>query len=73
MPRVEAGQPHETLYLSEEEGAVEAGWWSPNPTELQFSKGEMEYLIDLFMGGSGAGGDGAELTWASTVPNTTNR
>jgi hypothetical protein len=32
--------------------AVETGWWSPDPKELQFSKGEEEYLIDLLMGGS---------------------
>jgi hypothetical protein len=71
-PRIEVGQPHETLYLSEEEGAVEAGWWSPDPTELQFSEGETEYLIDLLMGGSGAGGDGAAPAWASTVPSMAN-
>jgi hypothetical protein len=60
MPRAEVGQPCETLYLSEEKGTVEAGWWSPNPTELQFSEGELEYLIDLLMGGSGAGEGRAE-------------
>ncbi len=62
VPRAEAGQPRETLYLSEEEGAAEAGWWSPDPTEMQFGEGETVYLIDLLMGGSGAGEDKAEPT-----------
>ncbi len=60
MPRAEVGQFRETSYLSKEEGAIEAGWWSPDPTELQFSEGEPEYLIDLLMGGSGAGKSRAE-------------
>jgi hypothetical protein len=57
----EVGRPHRTLYLPEEEGAVEAGWWTPDPRELQFGKGEEEYLIDLLMGGSAAGEGRAEL------------
>ncbi len=40
VPRAKVGQSCETSYLSKEEGAVEAGWWSPDPTELQFSEGE---------------------------------
>jgi hypothetical protein len=32
--------------------AVETGWWSPVPRELQFSKGEEKHLIDLLLGGS---------------------
>jgi hypothetical protein len=70
--KVKAGQPRGTLYLSEEEGAVEAGWWSHDPTELQFSEGEMEYLIDLLMGCSGAGEDGAEPALAPMAPSTMN-
>jgi hypothetical protein len=53
-PGTEEGQPHETLYLSEEEGALEAGWWSSKPMELQPDEGETEYLISLLMGGSSA-------------------
>ncbi len=49
------GRPRETSYLPEEEGAVEAGWWTPDPRELQFGEGEKEYLIDLLMGSSTAG------------------
>jgi hypothetical protein len=60
VPRAEMGQPRETLYLSEEEGTVEAGWWSPDPTELQFSEGEPEYLIELLRGSSRAGEGKAE-------------
>ncbi len=70
VPRAEVGQPRETLYLSKEEGAVEAGWWSPDPTELKFGEGETEYLIDLLMGGSGAGEDGAEPARASAALGT---
>jgi hypothetical protein len=51
----EGEQPHETLYLSEEEGAVEASWWSPDPMDLQPDEGDKEYLISLLMGGSSAG------------------
>ncbi len=39
VPRIEVGQSCETLYLPEEEGAVEAGWWSPDPTELNLARG----------------------------------
>jgi hypothetical protein len=70
VPRAEVGQSRETSYLSEEEGAVEAGWWSPNPTELQFSEGELEYLIDLLMGGSGAGEGRAEPVRKPAAPGT---
>jgi hypothetical protein len=50
----EVGQPRETSYLPKEEGAIEAGWVTPDPRELQFGEGEEEYLIDLLMGGSAA-------------------
>jgi hypothetical protein len=59
----EAGQHREILYLSEEEGAVEASWWSPDPMEMQPSEGETEYLIDLLMSGSGAGENRTEPAW----------
>ncbi len=72
-PGTEAGQPHETLYLSKEEGALEAGWLSPNPTELQFNEGETEYLIDLLMGSSGAGRDEVELARVPTAPSVPSR
>jgi hypothetical protein len=67
------GQPHETLYLSEEEGAIEAGWWSPDPTELQPNEGETEYLIDLLMGGSGAGKDESEPARIPAAPIVQSR
>jgi hypothetical protein len=70
VPKAEAGQPRETSYLSEEEGAVEAGWWSPDPTEMQLGEGEMEYLIDLLMGGSGADGNRAEPTRTPAATST---
>ncbi len=70
MPRAEAGQPRETLYLYEEEGVVEADWWSPDPTEMQFGEGETEYLFDLLMGGSGAGEDRAEPARTPAAPST---
>jgi hypothetical protein len=69
MPGTKAGQPYETLYLSEEEGAAEAGWWSPDPMELQPDEGETEYLIDLLMRGSGAGRDVAEPARTQAAPN----
>jgi hypothetical protein len=68
-PGIEGGQPHETMHLSEEEGAVEAGWWSPDPRDLLPSEGETEYLIDLLMGGSGAGKDEYEPARTSAAPN----
>jgi hypothetical protein len=68
-PRILRGQPHETVYLSEEEWAIETGWWSPDPMELQPDEGETEYLIDLLMGGSGAGKDESELARTSAAPN----
>jgi hypothetical protein len=49
------GQPPETLYLSEEEEAVEAGWWFPDPLELRPDEEDEECLISLLMGGSSAG------------------
>jgi hypothetical protein len=61
------------LYLSEEEGAVEAGWWSSYPMELQHDKGETEYLIDLLMGGSDAGKGESEPAQAPAAPNVQNR
>jgi hypothetical protein len=73
VPGAEAEQPHEPLYLSEEEGAVEACWWSPDPTEPQFSKGEMEYLIDLLMGSSGAGRDEVEPARVPKAPSVPSR
>ncbi len=72
-PGTEGGQPHEKLYLSEEEGAVEAGWWSPDPMELQPDKGETEYLISLLMGGSDAGKDESEPARTPAAPNMQSR
>jgi hypothetical protein len=72
-PGTKGGQPHETLYLSEEEGAVEAGRWSPDPMELQPNEGETEYLISLLMGGSGAGKDEFEPARTSAAPNMQSR
>jgi hypothetical protein len=57
------------MHLSEEEGAVEAGWWSPDPRDLLPCEGETEYLIDLLMGGSGAGKDKVEPAQAAAAPN----
>jgi hypothetical protein len=54
VSRAEVGRPHETSYLLEEDGAVEAGWWTPDPRDLQFGEVEEEYLIDLLLGGSAA-------------------
>ncbi len=34
---------------------MEAGWWTPDPRELQSGEGEEEYLIELLMGGSAVG------------------
>jgi hypothetical protein len=62
------------LYLSEEEGAVEAGWWSPDPLELQpdeeDEEGAAQYLISLVMGGSSArsGGPKPAQTPAEATP-----
>jgi hypothetical protein len=67
------GSPYETLYLSEEEGAVEAGWWSPDPMELQPDKGEKEYLISLLMGGSSAGKGEREPAQTPAAPNMQSR
>jgi hypothetical protein len=57
------------LYLSEEEGAVEAGWWSPDPLELQpdeeDEEEEAQYLMSLLMGGSRAGKGGSESAQTS--------
>ncbi len=72
-PGTEGGQSHEMLYLSEEEGAVEAGWWSPDPMELQPDEGETEYFIDLLMGGSGAGKDESEPVRTPAAPNVRSR
>jgi hypothetical protein len=68
-PGIEGGQSHETMHLSEEEGAVEAGWWSADPRDLLPGEGETEYLIDLLMGGSGAGEDEYEPARTSATPN----
>ncbi len=72
-PGTKGGQPHEMLYLSEEEGALEASWWSPDLMELQPDEGEMEYLIDLLMGGSGAGKDESEPARTPAAPNVQSR
>ncbi len=72
-PGTKGGWPHETVYLSEEEGAVEAGWWTPDPAELQVSEEETEYLIDLLMRGHGAEEDEAGPTQASATPNAPSR
>ncbi len=61
----EGRHPTGTPYPSEEEGAVEAGWWSPDPLELQPNEEDGEgaqYLINLLMGGSSAESGGLEPT-----------
>ncbi len=71
--------PPGTLYLSEEEGAIEAGWWSLDPLELQPDEedevGAAQYLISLLMGGSSAGSSGPEpaQTQAEATPAPSER
>jgi hypothetical protein len=61
------------MHLSEEEEAIEAGWWSPDPRDLLPGEGETEYLMDLIMGGSGAGEDKHEPAGTSAAPNVQSR